>query len=117
MADLTQSAFEAAQRRGEIELARKPRARAARYDRAADRVLIDLVSGASFAFPPRLAQGLETATPEQLEAVEVAGAGFGLHWEALDVDLTVDGLLAGRFGTERYMAERFGGGWAIGAAE
>jgi len=117
MGELTQAEFEAACKRGEVEMATKPRARAARYDREQRRIIVDLVNGAVFSFPPELAQGLEHATPEQLEAVEVAGVGFGLHWEELDADFTVEGLLAGRFGTARYMAERFGGGWTVEAAE
>ena len=47
-----------------------------------------------------MAQGLETATGEELGAVEILGAGYGLHWEALDTDLSVPGLLAGLFGTK-----------------
>ncbi|WP_188061846.1 DUF2442 domain-containing protein [Sphingobium sp. KCTC 72723] len=117
MGELTQAQFDDAVRRGEHDLAIKPRARAARYDRDTGRIVIDLVSGATFAFPPTLAQGLEHASPEQLEAVEIAGAGFGLHWAALDADLTVEGLLAGRFGSARYMAERFGSDWDSEAAE
>ncbi|HEX7782761.1 MAG TPA: DUF2442 domain-containing protein [Sphingobium sp.] len=117
MGDLTQDQFRAAMKRGEHDLAVKPRARAARYDRGSGQVVIDLISGATFSFPAMLGEGLERATPEQLEKVEVAGAGFGLHWEDLDADLTVEGLLAGRFGSARYMAARFGGGWDAEAAE
>lgn len=117
MGELSQSQFEKAERQGEIELATKPRAKAARYDRANGLIVIELVSGAVFSFPASLAQGLDGATPEQLEEVEVLGSGFGLHWERLDADFTVAGLLAGRFGTARYMAERFGPGWDAEAAE
>jgi hypothetical protein len=117
MGELSQEAFDAAVRHGEIDLATKPRARVAHYDREQDRIVLDLVSGASFSFPARLAQGLEHATPDELAAVEVSPSGFGLHWEALDADFSVEGLLAGRFGTARYMAERFGSGWDAAAAE
>ena len=72
------------------------------------RIVVDLTNGCTFAFPPRLAQGLETATDEQLGAVEILGAGYGLHWEPLDVDLSVPGLMAGLFGTQAYMARRAG---------
>jgi hypothetical protein len=34
--------------------------------------------------------------------------GYGLHWEALDVDLSIPGLIAGIFGTRSYMARRAG---------
>jgi len=38
----------------------------------------------------------------------VLGAGYGLHREALDVDLSIPGLLAGLFGTKAYMARHAG---------
>ncbi len=117
MGELTPSRYQAAMRQGDRDLAIKPRAQAVRYDGATGRIVIDLVSGATFSFPASLAQGLEQASAEALAAVEIAGAGFGLHWEELDVDLTVEGLLAGRFGSAHYMAERFGGNWESEAAE
>lgn len=40
--------------------------------------------------------------------MEILGAGYGLHWETLDADFTVGGLLAGVFGTKAYMARRAG---------
>ncbi|MEC3910200.1 DUF2442 domain-containing protein [Sphingobium sp. CR2-8] len=117
MGELTQSQFDEAVQRGAHDLAIRPRARAARYDRAIGHIVIDLVSGATFSFPANLAQGLEQASADQLEKVEIAGAGFGLHWEELDADLTVEGLMAGRFGSVRYMAQRFGSDWDSEAAE
>jgi len=43
-----------------------------------------------------------------LSAVEILGAGYGLHWEALDVDVSVPGVLAGLFGTRAFMARQAG---------
>lgn len=83
----------------------EPRARSARYDPASGRIEIELKDGCLFAFPTEIAQGLRGATPEQLAAVEVEGNGYALHWEELDADFTVPGLLAGRFGTKRWMSE------------
>lgn len=97
--------IDAAEARGRDALANEPRALAARYDRKAGRIIVDLASGATFAFPPGLGQGLEAATPDQLAEVAIAGAGFGLHWEALDVDLSVPALMAGSFGTKAWMRE------------
>lgn len=88
--------------------AREPRAAAARYDRAAGRIVVELENGCTFAFPPRLAQGLEGASDDRLAAVEILGQGYGLHWEALDVDLSLPGLMAGLFGTKAWMARRAG---------
>ena len=108
MVSLTDAAFAAAVERGKQLRAREPRAVAARYDRRRDRIIVDLTNGCAFAFPPRLAQGLEDATAAQLAQVEILGAGFGLHWEALDADLSIPGLLAGLFGTRAHMARLAG---------
>lgn len=108
MADLTDAAIDAALERGRAAHANEPRAVAARYDRASSRVIVDLENGCTFAFPPRLAQGLEAASDDQLAAVEILGRGYGLHWEELDVDLSLPGLMAGIFGTKAWMARRAG---------
>ncbi len=108
MADISDTQIDAAIERGRQALETEPRAASARYDRKLDRVVVDLTNGCTFAFPPRLAQGLETATDEQLKDVQILGVGYGLHWEALDVDLSIPGLLAGLFGTKAYMARRAG---------
>jgi len=108
MADLTDAEISAALERGRIAQLTEPRATSVRYDRKSGRIIVDLTNGCTFAFPPRMAQGLETATDTELSAVETLGAGYGLHWEDLDVDLSVPGLLAGLFGTKSYMARRAG---------
>lgn len=117
MADLSDVDFEAANDRGEAVTKSVPLALSAHYDRDAGRMVLTLNNGAIFTFLPTMVQGLESATAEELAHVEVSGGGFGLHWEALDVDFTVPGLLAGRFGTARYMRERFGTQWDAAAAE
>ena len=71
-------------------------------------MIVDLTNGCSFAFPPHLVQGLEGASDEQLSKAEILGAGYGLHWEELDVDVSVPGLLAGVFGTSAYIAGQAG---------
>lgn len=108
MADITDAQIDAAIERGKQVLETEPRAATVRYDRKLDRVVVDLTNGCTFAFPPRLAQGLEAATDEQLRDVQILGVGYGLHWETLDVDLSIPGLLAGLFGTKAYMARRAG---------
>ena len=82
-----------------------PRAVSARYDAKSSRIVVELSNGAAFAFPAHLGQGLENASAAELAAVEVAGAGYGLHWEVLDVDLSIPGLLSGHFGTKAWMSE------------
>jgi hypothetical protein len=108
MVELTDDQIDAAAARGQVARQQEPRAAAARYDRSLDRLIVELTNGCSFTFPPHLAQGLEAATAQQLAQVEILGAGTGLHWEALDVDLSIAGLLAGLFGTRAHMARQAG---------
>lgn len=108
MADLTDAQIDAALARGKAARLAEPRAATARYDRALGRVVVELTNDCTFTFPPRLAQGLENASEDQLAAVEILGAGYGLHWETLDVDLSVPDLLAGLVGTKAHMARHAG---------
>ena len=108
MNELTDAEIDAALARGKTARLHEPRAVAARYDRARERVVVELANDCTFTFPPRLAQGLGSATEDQLAQVEVLGRGTGLHWETLDVDLSVPDLLAGLFGTKAHMARRAG---------
>lgn len=108
MAELSDAQIDAALERGQQARRYEPRATAVRYDRRSGRVIVDLSNGCIFAFPPRLAQGLEAATAEQLSQVEILGQGSGLHWEALDTDFSVPDLLAGVFGTKSYLAQQAG---------
>ena len=107
MADLTDAQVDAALERGQTARLHEPRAAAARYDQRSGRVVVELANGCTFAFPPQLAQGLEAATEEQLSQVEILGAGSGLHWEALDADLSVPGLLPVCSG-KAYLAQQAG---------
>lgn len=94
---------EAAQARGQIEQATDLRALSARYDSRKKCIVIGLVNGSSFSFPPELAQGLAQARPSELAEIEISPQGSGLHWPKLDADLTVEGLLAGLFGSRSWM--------------
>jgi len=103
MADDLDHMFDAAKRRGVKWVATEPRAKAVHYDRKTGRVLVDLENGCTFAFPARIAEGLEHASDADLASLKILGNGYGLHWENLDVDLSVPGLLAGLFGTKAFM--------------
>ena len=92
----------------------EPRAESAYYDqssdseallRSADRIVINLKSGAAYSFPPALAQGLAGASPKDLAEVEVTPSGEGLRWEKLDADFSVPALLAGVFETAAWVAQ------------
>lgn len=91
--------------RGMIEMTSKLQATAARFDTRKKLIVIELANGASFAFPPSLAQGLSDARPADLADIEITPMGTGLHWPRLDADLTVEGLLAGVFGSRAWMRQ------------
>jgi hypothetical protein len=76
-----------------------------RYHRANDSVVISFEDGVVVHIPRRLLQGLETATPTQLAKVTIEGPGTGLVWSALDVAHYIPDLVAGVFGTRRWMAQ------------
>ncbi|APH72816.1 DUF2442 domain-containing protein [Aquibium oceanicum] len=107
MADITDAELDAFVSEGSSN-AGELRASSARYDSKSKRIVVELTNGCTFAFPPSLAQGLESATDAELAEIEVLGAGYGLHWERLDVDFTVQGLISGVFGTASWMARRAG---------
>jgi hypothetical protein len=84
--------------------ATEPQVVSVHYDDINRLIVIRLNSGASFSFPPDIAQGLAGGSPEDLAAVEITPSKTGLHWEKLDADFSVSGLLSGRFGTRAWMA-------------
>jgi Protein of unknown function (DUF2442) len=111
--------FTLANARAHKRQATHPRAVAARYDPCGNRVVVSLSNDVDLSFPPHAAQGLETATPSDLDTIDISPSGFGLHFPKLDADLYVPGLLEGFLGSERWMAARLGerGGKARTAAK
>lgn len=83
----------AAQKLGDHLAKVEPRAVYAEYDAARNAILVQLKSGCWFGFPPAIDVDLRNATPAQLAAVEVLPWGEALHWEELDVDISVPGLI------------------------
>ncbi|MBV8594563.1 MAG: DUF2442 domain-containing protein [Caulobacteraceae bacterium] len=105
---ITDSDRLAAEARMQTESKGHAKAVRARFDRRAARVVIGLDNGLELAFPPRLAQGLDTASPAELSVIEISPLGDGLHWPAIDADLYVPGLLQGIFGSKSWMARSLG---------
>jgi len=103
MADVTDEELAAANARGRMVFETEPHAKSVRHDLKSGMTVVELFNGCTFAFPPRRLQGLEQATDAQLLEVAPNAGGYGLHWESLDADYTVGGLMAGRFGTPAFM--------------
>ena len=60
-------------------------------------IYVELHDGRIVGFPADRFRRLAAATDEQLKEVAVEVNGFALRWENLDEDITVPGILAGRF--------------------
>ena len=111
--------YETAQVRAAALRAKEPAAMAARYDGRLRRVVVRLSTGLDVAFAPQDVEGLESATPEQLSAIEITPSGLGLHFPELDADLYLPALLDGYMGSRNWAAARLGekGGRARSAAK
>ncbi|HUY94185.1 MAG TPA: DUF2442 domain-containing protein [Terracidiphilus sp.] len=75
------------------------------YSARSDRFLLRTTSGVSHFIPRKLLQGLSNASADELTRIELLGHGTGLYWPELDVAHSVSGLLAGVYGSERWMKQ------------
>lgn len=100
-----QKQFKKARQRAAKADLREPRAAHAYYDEKTKRVVVEMTTGVILNIPPQLLQGLAGASPADLSEVEVSPRGTSLHWEQLDADFSVPGLIAGVFGTRAWMAD------------
>lgn len=60
-----------------------------------DRLVVQLDDGREVSVPLARYPSLRDAAPAQRAAWELIGPGKGFHWEDLDLDLSVEGLLQG----------------------
>ena len=60
-------------------------------------IFLELTDGRVFGFPADRFRILSQASDEQLKEVRLEVGGHALRWEKLDEDLTVAGVVAGRF--------------------
>jgi hypothetical protein len=116
MADVSDAELAQAKLRWEVERAERPIPASVRFDSASERMIVDFTNGASFIFPARAVEGLEHATTVQLAEVELLGE-TGLHWESLNLDYTIAGLMNGVFGTKIFMDAQRRGGQSRSAAK
>ncbi len=75
------------------------------FDQKTERLVIELKNGAALAVPTRGIQGLRNAPGDLIAQVELGPRGASLHWEELNADFSVAGLLKGAFGSKAWMAE------------
>lgn len=58
---------------------------------------MELTDGRLIGFPAARFKLLKKATDKELQQVQVQLNGFALRWENLDEDITVKGIVEGRF--------------------
>lgn len=95
--------FTAATKRGSSLLKSRPKADRARFDRKTKRLVIDLQNGATLIVPVDLIQGLKGASDIDLADLALAADGSQIHWGRLDVQMYVESLVNGVFGTRAWM--------------
>lgn len=61
-----------------------------------DSLTVELSDGRTLLVPLAWYPRLVHATPDERAAWELIGKGQGIHWEDLDEDISIEGLLAGR---------------------
>lgn len=61
-----------------------------------DNIWLGLEDGRQVSAPLAFYPRLLNATKEQRENYELIGPGIGIHWEDIDEDLSVEGILLGR---------------------
>jgi len=76
-----------------VSLANKPAASRVWFDDS--NLWIELKDGRQLSVPLAYFPRLARATAKQLAKCEMSGGGTGLHWDALDEDISVPALLMG----------------------
>ena len=71
----------------------KPLAKSISFDET--NMWVELADGRKLAIPLAYFPRLLHATPDQRKKYEISGGGTGLHWDNIDEDISVEGLLMG----------------------
>ncbi len=61
-----------------------------------DTLCVDLTDGRSISVPLAWFPRLQYSTPEERNNWRLIAGGHGIHWEDIDEDISVEGLLAGK---------------------
>jgi hypothetical protein len=60
-----------------------------------DALIVSLMDGRVISVPLAWYPRLLNATPKQRRNWQLAGGGYGIHWQEIDEDLSTEGLLRG----------------------
>lgn len=79
---------------------------------SSDALIVELEDGRTLTAPLGWYPRLFHATPDERQRWRLIGSGHGIHWEDIDEDISVEGLLLGKRSGEsqrsfdRWLAER-----------
>ena len=79
----------------------EPRARKVLFDDG--RITLHFNNDATFSFLTDSVETISTLSSEILATVELTPSGKGLRWDEVDIDLSIQGLLLGIFGSNVWM--------------
>jgi hypothetical protein len=75
------------------------------FDKEHQLLIVVLSNGQRLAIPQEDLQYLAGASVEDASDVSIEMLGMGIHWEKLDLDFSVAGLLEGRRGNAKWMKQ------------
>lgn len=81
----------------------EPRATQVTFD--GGKFTLGFTNGASFSFLAETVEAIALLPSEILATVEITPSGKGLRWDEPDIDLSIQGLLLGIFGSNIWMKE------------
>ncbi|HAC62170.1 MAG TPA: DUF2442 domain-containing protein [Cyanothece sp. UBA12306] len=64
-------------------------------------ITIYFINGSLFSFSPKSVDAIANLSPNILATVELTPSGKGLRWDQVDIDLSIQGLLLGKFGSKK----------------
>ena len=109
MAKLTQqqidAQIEAAIAQAEKIDAVEPRAEKVYFDEEDKRITIHFTNGTIFSFLSNSVEAIANLSSSVLAEVVLTPGGKGLRWDKPDIDLSIQGLLMGIFGSKQWMRE------------
>ena len=75
---------------------------AARYDQETKTIHVTLKSGFTISFPKDRSQVTALASDADLSEIRISPAGWTVDFPKIDDGLTVEGMLAGKFGNRKW---------------
>jgi hypothetical protein len=73
------------------------------YKSTSRKIVIECDNGCKFECPISLLQGICDLSDDEISQVKLTPAGWGLTWENAEIDLGVNELVQGIFGTKAWM--------------